>query len=200
MQNVYLFLFFVLKLHVKSFILRDAILGIASVDCCEINNTCKLNLNWNSAVCCRPYTILSASTARHLNAWWYLHAAVSSHIASLGFSTKMDSCGHLNPVLDVTLLCFRDRLVPAMREVGKLWVFYCLIQCQMFPWLHDIWSGDSEFLIKCSHWSEEPLQGAMLVENDFLLCVFSFPSWLVCSVLLHVLLAHRDWLGYQGWR
>lgn len=65
-----------------------------------------------------------------------LHAAISFHITSLGIfccGGFMWTSKPLAAVLDVTLLCFRDRLVPAMREVGKLWVFYCLTRCQMFP-------------------------------------------------------------------
>lgn len=70
-----------------------------------------------------------------MGAWWCLHAAISnlSHYLSGIFCCGGFSCGHLKPVLDVTLLCFRDLLVPAMREVGKLWVFYSLTHWQMFP-------------------------------------------------------------------
>lgn len=91
-----------------------------------------------SATCCRTQTHLLSLfevgfPVKIMSVWWWLHAAASFHITSVGFSVVVDSCRHLNSVLDVTLLCFRDLLVPAVREVGKLWVFYFLTYCQMFP-------------------------------------------------------------------
>lgn len=109
-------------------------------------------------------------------------------------------CWHLKPFLDVTLLCFRDLPVPAMSGVGNLWVLYCLTSCQIVSWLHGDWSGGSEFWIKCRRWSEEALQCLMRIWTVCLFCLISHLNPPVCSVLQPALLAHRDCLGYQGWR